>query len=61
LIASATAQAQTLATAANRTVGQILALSSSTASSTGVVPANPYFSATPPPCAVTVKFGLIGY
>lgn len=61
LIASATTQAQNLAAAANRTVGRILALSSSTSISTGASLVNPYASLNPPPCAVTVTFGLIGY
>jgi uncharacterized protein YggE len=44
LIASATTQAQSLAAAGGLTLGPILALSSATAS--------------PPPCTVTVKFGV---
>ena len=70
LIANATAQAQSLAAAANLTVGRILALSSST--SNGVSNSGGFFaefgsvsfsttSAVPPPCAVTVKFALTGY
>ena len=70
LIATATTEAQSLASAANLTVGRILALSSST--STGVSNTGAIYgvfgsvsfstiSATPPPCAITVKFALTGY
>ncbi len=70
LIATATTEAQSLASAANVTVGRILALSSSTStgvSNTGII--NGVFggvsfstvSAAPPPCAITVKFALTGY
>jgi uncharacterized protein YggE len=50
LIASATTQAQGIATAAGVTLGRINAISSSTSN----VVANPY--ATAPPCAITVTF-----
>ncbi len=70
LIATATTEAQSLASAANLTVGRILALSSST--STGVSNNGAIYgvfgsvsfstvSATPPPCAITVRFALTGY
>jgi len=69
LIATATTQAQSLASAANLTVGRILALSSS--SSSGVYGSTEFFgtatgsfsttSAAPSPCTVTVKFALTGY
>jgi hypothetical protein len=70
LIASATAQAQNLAAAANLTAGRILAISSGTAtgiSNSGVLYAGlssvyvPTNSAVPPLCAITVKFALAGY
>jgi uncharacterized protein YggE len=69
LISDATAQAQALASAANLTVGRILALSSGTSSgvSGGVAFAqlSPYAISTslavPPPCVLTVKFVLTGY
>jgi uncharacterized protein YggE len=69
LIASATAQAQSLASAANLSVGRILALSSSTSnavsSSAGLFAIGAVsfstFSASPPPCAITVTFALAGY
>jgi uncharacterized protein YggE len=50
LIASATTQAQTLATAGGLTLGSILAMSSSTSNFVS----SPY--ASPPACAITVKF-----
>ena len=63
LIASATTQAQALAAAGGVTLGSILAISSSTS---GAASANfilgafsaTYTSATPPPCAITVKFNV---
>lgn len=66
LIASATTQAQALATAGGVTLGSILALASTTAN----VAAGPAYvglglgsilvaSATPAPCAITVKFNAI--
>ncbi|MGB6943041.1 MAG: hypothetical protein WBE37_11640 [Bryobacteraceae bacterium] len=70
LIATATTEAQSLASAANLTVGRILALSSSTStgvSNTGAISgvfggvSISTISATPPPCAVTVSFALTGY
>jgi uncharacterized protein YggE len=66
LIASATTQAQNLASAAGLTLGSILALSSAT-STVGSGPQLPLevpgllFSATPPPCAITVKFNVTRY
>jgi uncharacterized protein YggE len=69
LIAIASTQAQSLASAVHLTVGRIVALSSST--STGVSNSGGFYafgtlsfstsSAVPPPCAVTVKFALTGY
>jgi len=70
LIANATTQAQALAGAANLSLGRILAISGVT--SNGVSNLEGVFaelssvevyapSATPPPCAVTVKFALTGY
>jgi uncharacterized protein YggE len=52
LIASATTQAQSIATAAGVTLGRIDAISSSISN----VIANPF--ATAPPCAITVTFGV---
>jgi hypothetical protein len=63
LMVSATTQAQNLATASGLTLGSILALSSATSSvSSGSqlpleVPGL-VFSATPPPCTITVKFNV---
>ena len=66
LISSATTQAQNLATASGLTLGSILALSSaaSTVASGSQVPVEVpglVFSATPPPCAITVKFNVTRY
>ncbi len=70
LIATATTEAQSLASAANLTVGRILALSSSTStgvSNTGAIVgvfgsvSFATISAAPPPCAITVRFALTGY
>jgi hypothetical protein len=71
LIATATTQAQSLAAAANLTVGRILALSSATSNAVSNNSGGLYagfgsvyfstISASPPPCAVTVKFALTGY
>ncbi|MGA2878887.1 MAG: SIMPL domain-containing protein [Bryobacteraceae bacterium] len=66
LIASATTQAQNLAAAGSLTLGSILAMSTATSN---VGSASPGFlevgafisnlsSATPPPCAITVKFNV---
>jgi hypothetical protein len=70
LMATASTEAQSLASAANLTVGRILALSSSTSigvSNTGAIVgvfgsvSFSTVSAAPPPCAITVKFALTGY
>ena len=61
LLASARAQAQTLAAAAGRTLSGILAMSSTTAKNTGSIPSlASYLSATPQACSLTVKFALLG-
>ncbi len=60
LLADAQAQAQKLANAAGFTVGAILAMSSSTATSTGndlIAAASPFFTVTPS-CSMTVQFAL---
>lgn len=68
LITSATTQAQSLAAASGFTLGSIIALSSSSASvttSSSYVSTGPYVAllsnATPPPCAVTVRFSVTRY
>ena len=64
LFADAQAQAQNLASAAGASVGPVLALSSSAASTSGVtVAALSAFllNASAPPCAMTVKFSLLRY
>jgi hypothetical protein len=58
LLADARSQAQRLANAAGLTLGQILALSSSTSSTTGSS-SFAGFLVGPPNCAVTVQFALI--
>ncbi len=69
LIASATTQAQNLATASGLTLDSILALSSATSNvvsaTQGIVEVGAFVStlssATPPPCAITVKFNVNRY
>ncbi len=60
LIADARSQAQKLANAAGLTLGQILALSSSTSSTTGSSSLGlASFLLSSPACSVTVQFALI--
>lgn len=61
LITSATTQAQALAASGGVSLGAILAMSSSISNVAGTSPANPYASATPAPCAITVKFNVTRY
>ena len=69
LIASATTQAQNLANVSGLTLGSVLALSSATSSvgtaTQGIAEVGAFVSilssATPPPCAVTVKFNVTRY
>ncbi|HTR36078.1 MAG TPA: hypothetical protein VMH80_09265 [Bryobacteraceae bacterium] len=64
LFADAQAQAQTLAAAAGVSVGQVLALSSSAASTSSVTNAalsSFLLGASAPPCTMTVKFSLLRY
>ncbi len=64
LFADAQAQAQSLAAAAGATVGPVLALSSSAASTSGVTVAalsSFLLGASAPLCAMTVKFSLLRY
>lgn len=65
LITSATTQAQNLANAGGVTLGPVIAMAGSTAnvaSSQQYLPVGPYVSSVlttgPPPCSITVKFGL---
>jgi uncharacterized protein YggE len=63
LVSDARTQAQTMADAAGVTLGPILALSGEASSSAAVTSTLSSFliAVYPPPCALTVKFGLLRF